>query len=99
MVFKHSDLLNTLHYGEFYALPIITQVKIPHHPISANPGQPGVYSVPGIWEIINEIVLHCFPLSRNQKANKDYCKMVQFSILLGLKRPISATQGMTYKNN
>ena len=26
-------------------------------------------------------------------------RMVQFSILLGLKRPISATQGMPYRNN
>ena len=53
LVFKHSDLENTLHYGEFYAVPIITQVKILHHPMLANPGQLGVYSVPGIWEIIN----------------------------------------------
>ena len=30
------DLKNTLHYGEFYALPIITQVKILHYPILAN---------------------------------------------------------------
>ena len=61
MVFKHFDLGNMLHYGEFYELPIITQVKIPHYPILVNQGLLGAYSVPGIWEIIFLICTALFP--------------------------------------